>query len=364
MATFGVHQSVSLTSKVALTNVRVFDGERVGNPQTVIIDGGVISDDAAGAREIDGKGGILLPGFIDAHVHITDEDNLQRLTRYGVTTAFDMATYSLEHLNSVRGKPELTDILTAGTSATSSDSHHVKIPNRPPGIVKNAEAAEQFILDRITDKADYIKILADIPGPDQATLNALVYAAHRHNKLVIAHAVTHAATRMAMEAKVDFLTHAPDDKALTSADIQCMVDEKRMSIPTLTIMEMVAQKRPGAKYDNIRSSVRDMHRAGVPILAGTDANTVKGVPANVSHGDNLHHELEFLVDAGLTPVEALRAATILPAKYFGLHDRGVIEPGRRADLVLISGDPTKDISATRSIQWVFCGGFEYRQPAQ
>jgi imidazolonepropionase-like amidohydrolase len=348
-------------SKIALTNVRVFDGERVGNPQTVIIDGGIIGEDATDAQEIDGKGGILLPGLIDAHVHITEEDNLQLLTRHGVTTAFDMATYSLEHLNSVRGKPGLTDILTAGISATSSDSHHVKIPNRPPGIVRNAEAAEQFIADRIADKVDYIKILADIPGPDQATLNALVRAAHRHNKIVIAHAVTYAATQMAMAAKVDFLTHTPADKAMTSADIQCMVNEKRMSIPTLTIMEMIAQRRPGARYDNIRSSVRDMHHAGVPILAGTDANNVKGVPANVPHGVSIHHELELLVDAGLTPVEALRAATVLPAKYFGLHDRGVIQPGRRADLVLIKDDPTKDIRHTRSIQRVFCGGIEYIQ---
>ena len=124
----------------------------------------------------------------------------------------------------------------------------------------NADAAEQFVLDRIADKADYIKILADIPSPSQETLNALVVAAHRHNKITVAHVVTYAATSMAMEAKVDFLTHAPADKPLIDTDIQCMVKEKRMSILTMTIMEIMAKRRPGANYQNIRTPVRDMHR--------------------------------------------------------------------------------------------------------
>ena len=98
------------------------------------------------------------------------------------------------------------------------------------------------------------------------------------------------------------------------------------------------------------------YRAGVPVLAGTDANADAGSPAAVSHGDSLHHELELLVDAGLTSLDALRAATVLPARYFALQDRGVAGPGRRADLVLIDGDPLQDIRATRVLRRVWCGG--------
>jgi imidazolonepropionase-like amidohydrolase len=68
----------------------------------------------------------------------------------------------------------------------------------------------------------------------------------------------------------------------------------------------------------------------------------------------------LLIDAGLSSVEALRAATVLPAQYFGLHDRGVIKPGRRADLVLIDGDPIADIHATRLIRRVWCAGVEHQ----
>jgi imidazolonepropionase-like amidohydrolase len=74
----------------------------------------------------------------------------------------------------------------------------------------------------------------------------------------------------------------------------------------------------------------------------------------------LHDELALLVEAGLTPVEVLRAATVLPANYFGFEDRGVIEVGRRADLLLIEGDPTRDIAATRTIRGVWVAGVQVR----
>ena len=106
-----------------------------------------------------------------------------------------------------------------------------------------------------------------------------------------------------------------------------------------------------------RALLTVMYRAGVPILAGTDANDLPG-PAAVPHGSSLHHELELLVDAGLTTVDALRAATTRPARYFGLADRGVVEPGRRADLVLVDGDPLHDIKATQAIRRVWCAGTE------
>ena len=107
-----------------------------------------------------------------------------------------------------------------------------------------------------------------------------------------------------------------------------------------------------------RDSVSVLYRAGVPILAGTDANTTPGVPASPPFGDSMHRELELLVDAGLSAVDALRAATLLPARYFGLADRGVVEPGKRADLVLLAGDPVADIRATRRIEQVWCAGVE------
>jgi imidazolonepropionase-like amidohydrolase len=106
--------------------------------------------------------------------------------------------------------------------------------------------------------------------------------------------------------------------------------------------------------------VTAFRRAGVTILAGTDANQGTASPAQIPHGKALHDELGLLVEAGLTPVEALRSATVLPAEYFGFTDRGVIEPGRRADLLLVEGDPTQDIAATCAIRSVWVAGVQVR----
>ncbi len=79
-------------------------------------------------------------------------------------------------------------------------------------------------------------------------------------------------------------------------------------------------------------------------------------PASPPYGTSLHHELELLVDAGISPVDAVRSATTVAAQQFGLSDRGVIAAGRRADLVLIDGDPLRDIRAVRKIAGVWCAG--------
>lgn len=98
--------------------------------------------------------------------------------------------------------------------------------------------------------------------------------------------------------------------------------------------------------------VGDMNKAGVPLLAGTD--TAAGV--RVYPGFSLHEELELLVQAGLTPMEALQAATRNAGKYLGLADTGTIEPEKRADLVLLDADPLLDIKNTRKIQGVVLAG--------
>jgi imidazolonepropionase-like amidohydrolase len=239
-------------------------------------------------------------------------------------------------------------------------------------VVDGPTGAARFVTDRIAEGADYIKLIVDTPGPDQEILDALVAASHRHGKLTVAHAVSTAALDMALRAGVDMITHVPLDRALTASTAARIFAQKCVMIPTLTMMKGIvdrvaaaAASQPegvpaaGPSYESARDSVAELHRAGVPILAGTDANAGPGIPFSPRHGESLHDELELLIEAGLSTVEALRAATVLPAQHFGLHDRGVIEPGRRADLVLIDGDPIANIRATRQIRRVWCAGVEH-----
>ncbi|MEU5541207.1 amidohydrolase family protein [Streptomyces sioyaensis] len=348
--------------RTALTNVRVFDGHELRAPGTVVIDGDRIGTDPSGAREIDGGGATLLPGLIDAHVHLSSADNLRQLCEHGVTTALDMATWPTELVDSLRKVPGLTDIRSAGTLAISAGGFHATMDGIPKdSIVTGPADAERFIAARVAEGSDYIKIVAEDPGAgglDQATLNALAAAAHTRGKLVIAHAIASGAYTMAQEAGADVITHVPLDRALDDEAVNRMAADDRIAVPTLSMMEAMSQGMDGARldYGQARAGVAALHRAGVPILAGTDADSTLAL---VPHGTSLHHELELLVDAGLTTVDALRAATSLPARHFGLTDRGAVAPGLRADLVLVDGDPIADIRATRQIRRIWCGGTEH-----
>lgn len=356
-----LHPTMAPSSKIAITNVRVFDGFQLTDPTTIVISHDkIINADAEDAVQIDGKGGTLLPGFIDAHCHVLRYEQLQNLARAGVTTALDMGSWPVEHVNSLRKQRGLTDYYSAGGPLTAPGSHHSKLPGMPvDSQVTSGNAARDFVRQRVDQGMDYIKVVVDNPGPSQEALNAACEEARKAGKLSIAHAISFEAVEMAQEAKCDFVTHVMLDKPITDTGVKQMVDEKRGCVPTLTIMEAVHKLGiPGRDYAHGEMSVNMMHQAGVPILAGTDANMVPGSPAQVPHGQSIYRELELLVKAGLSTVEALRAATVETAKHFGFQDRGVIEPGRRADLVLIKGDPIENIAAVRNVQRVWCGGIE------
>lgn len=157
------------------------------------------------------------------------------------------------------------------------------------------------------------------------------------------------------------MTHAPLATALDGGKqargvISQMKKEKSICVPTLTMMEGTAEATHQDYGNTTKKAVSELYKQGVPLLAGTDANSVPQVPFRPPYGESLHHELKLLVEVGLTPLEALKAATELPAKYFRRPDRGSIEPGNRADLVLLQDDPLNSIEKTRSIRKVWLAG--------
>ena len=189
----------SAAPRTAVTNVRVFDGRRLRPPGTVVIEGGRIGAGSGGAQVIDGEGGVLLPGLIDAHVHLHGRQTLEQLASFGVTTALDMACAPPELVNSLRGAYGLTDIRSAGTPAIAPGSPHSHIPVIDTrGLITGADQAAQFVADRVAEGSDYIKIVVGNPAPshDQATLDALVAAAREHGKLSVAHASSQAAVEL------------------------------------------------------------------------------------------------------------------------------------------------------------------------
>ncbi|GAA0359097.1 amidohydrolase family protein [Actinoallomurus spadix] len=345
-------------TRTALTNVRVFDGHRLTDPRTVVIDGTVIGADPTGAREIDASDAVLLPGLIDAHVHLHSPQTLDTLASWGVTTGLDMACWPHERVMSLREVTGSADFRTAGLPAIGPAGNHARMPGMPAeAIILTPEDARRHVAARAAEGVDYIKGVAEAPGdggPTSEALRALVAAARAHGLKTVIHAVTVGAYTVAVDSGADFITHTPLIGTIRPEDIVMMQAGNQVAIPTITMMEgILAGKAPIA---GLLTSVADLHRAGIEILAGTDANTQPGSPHSVPHGESLHHELELMARAGIGPVDVLRSATVLPARAFGLTDRGAVEPGLRADLVLVDGDPTTDITATRKIRAVWCAG--------
>lgn len=364
-----------MSEAIAITNVKVFDGNTLSGERTVVIDQGIISAATTAERTIDGRHGTLLPGLIDSHVHLRNVAELEQGTQWGCTTMLDMASQSMAVIDSLRHQHGLADIRSAGNPASAPGGMQTTRMGFPASsAVAGPSDASRFVAERVADGVDYIKVIVEDParmGPaalDVATIAAIVEAAHQAGLKVIAHVTTLAAFTIGAEAGVDVLTHAPIDADVDDTLASSIAKRGIVSVPTLIMMRAVASiaaRLPthagsSVDYAHARSIVTAFHRAGVPILAGTDANQGTASPAQIPHGKSLHEELALLVEAGLTPVEALRSATVVPAAYFGFTDRGVIEPGRRADLLLVEGDPTQDITATRAIRGVWVAGVQVR----
>ncbi|MEE4545609.1 amidohydrolase family protein [Streptomyces sp. V4-01] len=357
-----------MATVTAFEDVRVFTGEGLTAPRTVHLRGAEIASADGGTPDqvVDCSGKVLLPGLIDAHIHVLGRSDLETLAHWGVTTGLDMAAWPRSLVAEMRAQKGVTQILSATTPAVGRGGNHAKMPGFPAdGIVTDPQEARAFVERRVADGADYIKIVTEAAPPagmDQESVDAVVAAAHEHGLLVVAHSITTGAFHVAVEAGVDISTHTPVDAVLDEATVQRMLAEGMICSPTLTMMRGIASVRAaaGLRYEHARDTVTRFHRAGIRILVGTDANSAQGVPFAPRHGESLHDELENLVEAGLTPVEVLRAATSLTAETFGLKDRGEIQPGKRADLLLVDGDPTRDISATRDIAGVWIAGERVR----
>ncbi len=371
---------MSPSASTVIRNVRVFDGTSAGEARTVVITDGLIADSAPGGstETIDAAGGVLLPGLIDAHMHIDTREDLARCAMAGLTTVIDMGTRTPGTLDLLRDQPGLPTLLSAGWPASAPGGLQTKKMGFPAAsAVTDADDAARFVAQRVAGGSDFIKVIVEdprMPGTaalPPASIAALVKAAHEADRLVVAHAVTSTAVELAADAGVDVITHAPVNRPVSADEAAGFVTRGIVLIPTLTMMQgttsaiggkpvfrLLRRLRivPPLEYANCRESVATAHRAGLTIIAGTDANNEAGAPAHPRHGTSLHDELALLVDAGLTPAEALHAATAAPARFFGLTDRGAIASGLRADLVLLRGDPTVDIEAVRDVSAVWVGG--------
>ena len=386
-----------------IQNVRIFDGYKVLENSSVLIKDGKIIEvgsniqNSGHAKIIDGSGKTLLPGLIDAHVHAWG-DALKQSIAFGVTTVIDMFTNlsfvkEAKKKQATNGNNDVSDLFSSITLATAPGGHGseygIKIPT-----IKTPEEAEAFVIARISEGSDFIKIIYDdgsvygskTPSIDKQTLKALIDAAHKHNKLAVVHIATLEFALDAISADADGLAHIFIDKLPEKDFYNISVKNKIFFIPTLCVNQTIANVPfdsafwydsffepyiSPADLNTLKSTfsltnslnyslaepiIKGLKKSNLRILAGTDA----GNPGTI-YGGSLHKELQLLVNAGMTPIEALRSATSLPAEIFNLSDRGKIAPSLRADLVMVNGNPITNISATKDILNIWKGGVLYNR---
>ena len=385
---------MSPSQATTVVNARVFDGARLRSWTSVRLADGVVTDCATGSAAqdgdevIDGGGGTILPGLIDSHVHLVPGALSQALI-FGVTTVLDM--FSKPDVVAVAKqqagtRSDVADVRSVGIGATAPGGHP-SMMYAPFPTLTGPEQADQFVADRVAEGSDYLKIFSGTagrwPSLDPDTITALTVAAHSRGLVVVAHISSVAGAREVVSAGVDVVAHVPADGELDKTLAERIAAAGIAVGPTLATIENVLGEEGGAAlagdrriaetlqdawarrltsgaagrtqgmppYSRAEENVGRLVDAGVTILAGTDAPN----PGTV-FGASLHRELELLVRCGVTPAQALAAATAAPASAFNLADRGSIAPGRRADLILVSGDPLTDITATRAIKRIWRAG--------
>lgn len=367
---------------------------------------------------VDGRGHTLLPGLIDAHTHAYGTtENLALALAYGVTTELDMFLHPPQLTQALcataRDRRDMAELLSSGTVVCAPDGYPATtMPGMP--TLAGPDGADAFVAARATEGAHYIKIIVDdgvcggdedadggapLPFLDEATTRAVTAAAHARGLLTVVHVGASWAVSQALAAGADTVTHLPLTEPLPEATVRTAASHGTAFVPTMAILELTDPDRAdaaralardpelaahlpadvadgiehgtaglpfaaagpgsGPRFAHVLNSARRLHEAGVPLLAGTDANNAPWRPCPVAHGVSLHRELELLVAAGLSPAEALRAATAAPARHFGLSDRGRIAVGARADLLLVAGDPTRDITDTRAVRGIWRQGVRF-----
>jgi len=354
---------------------------------------------------IDRRNGTVMPGFIDMHTHLTSQlspsSYMVRYTDNAADVALTAANFAEITLHSgfttvrdlgdsfnasialrkaiAAGKVPGPRIYTAGKSIATTGGHadpsngHRDGLMHPPGpadgVINGTDEARQAVRARYQDGSDLIKLTAtggvlsvaksgQNPQFMDDELAAVVATARDYEMKVTVHAHGKEGMIRAIKAGVDSIEHGTymDDEVFA-----LMKEHGVYLVPTLTAGKSVAERAKIDGYfpDIVRPKaaaigpvMQDMfanaYKAGVKIAFGTDAGVF-------DHGEN-YREFEYMVEAGMPPLEAISAATSEAAKLLGVDTIGVLKVGNYADVVAVSGDPLDDISILKDIDLVIKAG--------
>ncbi|GAB3514469.1 metal-dependent hydrolase family protein [Pseudoxanthomonas daejeonensis] len=383
---------------------------RVGDGRIQAVSAGIPATSPGGA--VDLRAHTCMPGWTDLHVHLEDQSSPQsysegfrldpvdyafRSVGYaektllaGFTSVRDLGGDVAPHLRDAinQGRVRGPRIFAAGRSIATTGGHadptngfnstlsHLLGPPGPTeGVINSIDDARQAVRQRYKEGSDVIKITAtggvlsyarsgDAPQFTVDEVKAVVDTARDYGYRVAAHAHGTEGMKRAVLAGVTSIEHGTymDDEV-----VRLMKQHGTWYVPTISAGRFVAEKakidgyfpevvRPKAARigAQIQDTFAKAYKAGIKIGFGTDM----GVGP---HGENAR-EFIYMVEAGMPAAVALQSATIRAAEVLGVDDQGVIEAGKRADIVAVPGDPLADIGVVMDVAFVMKDGTVYRQP--
>jgi imidazolonepropionase-like amidohydrolase len=406
--TYSIHAQTP--TKYYLTADRVFDGENMNEGWAVIVEGNKIVaagpkdkvKEPAGATKINFPNSTLTPGLIEGHSHlllypynITDWDTqvLKETDAYrtaratvhakntlmaGFTTARDLGTEGAGY-SDVALKRAINEgiipgprLMVAGRAIVSTGSYGPKGYDYDQEIMFGAEPADgndlpRVVRDQIGKGADFIKIYADYrwgtKGEDQPSftldeLKLINEVTRSSGRVMVCHAKSKEAMRRAVLAGAETIEHGD----FIDVEIGKLMKEHNVTyFPTIAAVDVISQYRgwkkgvttEPANVTNKKKSFKEAIASGVAIGMGGDVGVYP-------HGENAL-EMELMVEYGMKPYDVLKAATSVNSRAFHLEKEvGFIKEGLLADLVIVSGDPSKNISDVRKVKFVMKDGVVYR----
>jgi imidazolonepropionase-like amidohydrolase len=399
--TFLAAQAPSDPVDLLITRARVIDGTgAVHESATLAITGERIEAIHPGpsqlraALTIDAEGRTVLPGLINAHVHLRPPGvvNEQTLTDYladGLTA--DLYDYLSHGVTTIKSAGDPADLLIqvrrrleqdeiqgprlflTGPPLTGVDGHPAatlfkdNLWLRTQHAIELSSAQEarkavgqlaalgvnaiKLVFQGSSDEAEPYMFRPGVPLPKMSRqiMQAIIDESHRHQLRVTAHTNDLGDALAVLEAGCDGLEHGVSRSRIRGMELGSLLRQREASyIPTLLLY---SRRRP----EVLETAMRNLQRLadqGVRIVVGTD-----GIPSAGASGSDTLKELELMVEAGMDPEQVIQAATRSAARHLGkLDDLGTVEAGKLADLIIVDGDPLADIAQLHAIEVVIKGG--------
>jgi imidazolonepropionase-like amidohydrolase len=368
----------------------------------------------SGATVVDLSGKTVMPALVNLHGHVgfqrgltydaanyTREnivDHLNRYAYYGVGVIVSLGTDAGDTWSDIREDQETG---TLGGARLFTAGRGLARPNAGPGAaalrtsaygVTSEEDGRRYVQELAAQGVAFVKIWVDDRGGsveklEPALYEAIIDEAHQHGLDVVAHVFYHDDAEELVAAGVDGFAHLVRDREMDAALVAAIVEHDVFVMPNIGISErgrhtspppwlgapilaeMVAAdvlaraadsfsrrsadaaERAARSYEQMERSLAKLHAAGASLVLGSDS----GVQDHF-YGFSAHRELELMVAAGLSPMDAIATATSRSADRLGLDDSGRLAPGTRADFIVLDASPLDDVTNTRRIADVYLGG--------